>query len=264
MEGSQVFIPISQLEATISILINGKAANTYSTDEQGSFRITDLAVGRYDLLFSADGFRPFIRPDVQVSSAKESQLDIFMEESLYNMDEVVLSPDIEKGRPNNEMAMVSAISFSVEETRKFAGGLDDPTRLAANLPGVIATPFISENVISIRGNSPRGMLYRLEGVDIPNPNHFARIGSSAGTFTIFSNQVLANSDFFTGAFPAEYGNATSGVFDIRFRNGNTNRRAYALQAGVLGIDLAAEGPFKKGGKLLIWLITAIPLLAWPI
>ncbi|MEZ4847876.1 MAG: TonB-dependent receptor [Bacteroidia bacterium] len=234
--------------AEISILKEGEESPVYTTDSDGEFRIINLVVGRYDLLISAEGYQPFIQSGVLVSSGKESLLEISLEETLYDMEEVVLSPDRQKGRPNNEMAMVSAISFEVEETRKFAGGLDDPIRLSANLPGVIATPFISENVISIRGNSPRGMLYRLEGVDIPNPNHFARIGSSAGTFTIFSNQVLANSDFFTGAFPAEYGNATSGVFDIKFRNGNTNRRAYAIQAGVLGIDLAAEGPFRKGGK----------------
>ena len=234
--------------AEISILKEGEESPVYTTNSDGEFRIINLVVGRYDLLISAEGYQPFIQSGVLVSSGKESLLEISLEETLYDMEEVVLSPDRQKGRPNNEMAMVSAISFEVEETRKFAGGLDDPIRLSANLPGVIATPFISENVISIRGNSPRGMLYRLEGVDIPNPNHFARIGSSAGTFTIFSNQVLANSDFFTGAFPAEYGNATSGVFDIKFRNGNTNRRAYAIQAGVLGIDLAAEGPFRKGGK----------------
>jgi hypothetical protein len=243
---TQTSQPVQNAEIEILNLASETIVTT--TDSDGKFTIKDLVVGRYDLLISAEGYQPFIRPGVLVSSGKEEILEINLEETLYDMDEVVLSPERQKGRPNNEMAMVSAISFEVEETRKFAGGLDDPVRLAANLPGVIATPFISENVISIRGNSPRGMLYRLEGVDIPNPNHFARIGSSAGTFTIFSNQVLANSDFFTGAFPAEYGNATSGVFDIKFRNGNTNRRAYAIQAGVLGVDLSAEGPFRKGGK----------------
>ncbi|MDX2247869.1 MAG: TonB-dependent receptor [Bacteroidia bacterium] len=218
------------------------------TESDGTFLITGIPVGRHEVEFIAEGYKNQIRPGVLIVSAKQTDLQVLLEENFYQLDAVVLVPEREKGRAWNDMASVSALSFEVEETRKFAGGLDDPARLAGNLPGVVATPFISENGISVRGNSPIGMLYRLEGVDIPNPNHFARIGGSSGTFTIFSNQLLANSDFFTGAFPAEYGNATAGVFDIRFRNGNFHKREFALQAGVLGVDLAAEGPLAKGKK----------------
>ncbi len=216
--------------------------------EKGKFRIEDVPVGRHDIAFAHPDFESFTMPAVLVSSAREVVLEVEMQVRTFEMEEVTLVPPREKGRPQNEMATISAISFEAEETRKFAGGLDDPTRLVATMPGVMDNSFISDNLISIRANSPRGLLYRLEGIELPNPNHFARIGSAGGTFTIFSNQLLANSDFFTGAFPAEFGNATAGVFDIRFRNGNNERRQYALQASVLGVDLAAEGPFKKGGK----------------
>ncbi|MCK5923535.1 MAG: hypothetical protein KAG66_21550, partial [Methylococcales bacterium] len=118
----------------------------------------------------------------------------------------------------------------------------------ANLPGLTGNTFTSENHVSVRANSPRGLKYRIDGIDIPNPNHFARIGSSGGTFTIFSNQILGSSDFFTAAWPAMYGDASAGVFDINFRVGNAEKREFALQAGLLGFDLSAEGPFKKGGK----------------
>ena len=221
---------------------------TVLTDEQGQFRFTEVPVGRHDLLVSLESYQRFARSGIMVTSAKEAVVTLALEQTLYDLDEVELVPDRPRGTPNNDMASVSAWSFEIEETRKFAGGLDDPTRVAANFPGIIATPFISENFISVRGNSNRGLLYQVEGIPIPNPNHFARIGSSGGTFTIFSNQVLSNSDFFVGAFPAEYGNATSGVFDIQFRRGNQQQREYALQLGVLGLDLAAEGPFREGGK----------------
>ncbi|MEM7659243.1 MAG: TonB-dependent receptor [Bacteroidota bacterium] len=237
--------------AEVVLTIGPETAQT-TTDAAGNFRLEGLLVGRYEVQVRLEGYRTYVIEAV-VSSGKEQVLQIPLEKQVFDMDEVVMVPDRPRGTPRNGMAMVSALSFEVEETRKFAGGLDDPTRVAANFPGVVATPFISENFISVRGNSARGLLYRLEGVDIPNPNHFARIGSSGGSFTIFSNQILANSDFFVGAFPAEYGNATSGVFDVHFRNGNNEQHEFALQAGVLGVDLAAEGPLtkNKGASYLV-------------
>ncbi|MDB4286176.1 TonB-dependent receptor [bacterium] len=238
-------VPI--VDATLTLL-SVTPHRVTQTDEKGTFRFEKVPVGRHDLAIFHPLYNGFTKPGIPIGASKEVILPINLEEKVYNLDEVVLVPAREKGKALNTMATVSALSFEVEETRKFAGGLDDPTRLAANLPGVLANPFISDNMISIRGNSPRGMIYRLEGIDIPNPNHFARIGSSGGSFTIFSNHLLDNSDFYTGAFPAEYGNATSGVFDIHFRKGNDEKPEFAAQVGILGIDLAAEGPFKRDGR----------------
>ncbi|MDP5170900.1 MAG: TonB-dependent receptor [Bacteroidia bacterium] len=217
------------------------------TDTRGEFFLDNVPIGRHDLTFFHPDYESITRPGVLINSAKELVLEVSLEPRLYELDEVAIMPPKEKGKAINTMAPVSALSFDVEETRKFAGGLDDPTRLAANMPGITPNAFISDNMISIRGNSPRGLLYRLQGIDIPNPNHFARIGSSGGSFTLFSIQMLDNSDFFVGAWPAEYGNASAGVFDMRFREGNNRKREYTFQAGVLGVDFSAEGPFKEGG-----------------
>ncbi|MDX1905607.1 MAG: TonB-dependent receptor [Bacteroidia bacterium] len=239
-------------QVTVSVMRDGSLVETL-TDEAGAFRLENLPVGRHDLTFKATGLEMVVQTDVPVSSSRETVLEVWMEENYYDVEEVTVYPNRNKGTPINEMSDVSALSFEVEETRKFAGGLDDPTRMAANFPGIVGSPFSSENLISIRGNSPRGMVYRLEGIDIPNPNHFARIGSSGGTFTLLSGQTLANSDFFIGAFPAEYGNATSGVFDLRLRAGNNEQREFSFQAGVLGVELAAEGPLsdKHTGSYLV-------------
>ncbi|MFK7925630.1 MAG: TonB-dependent receptor [Bacteroidia bacterium] len=218
------------------------------TNAEGRFEIKGVPVGVQELSFERTGYTSYVKTDVLVKLSAASVITLEMEPTAYQMEEVVLVPLETKGKPRNEMALISALSFDIEETRRYAGGLDDPVRLAANFTGVMPNGFVSDNMISIRGNSPRGLGYRVEGIDIPNPTHFARIGSSGGSFTIFSNQVLDNSDFFTSAFPAEYGNATAGVFDIRFRNGDPEERKYTLQAGILGVDFAAEGPFKEGGK----------------
>ncbi|WNJ19840.1 TonB-dependent receptor [Pontibacter sp. G13] len=234
------------------------------SDSVGKFVFHDLPVGRYDLSISHPQFQTVLESQIWVGSSRDALVEIELTPRWTELEEVVI-PSRTKGEPRNPLGLISTLTFEVEETRKFAGGLDDPARVAANFPGISANPFISDNMISIRGNSPRGMQYRVEGVDIPNPNHFARIGSSGGSFTIFSNQVLDNSDFFIGAFPAGYGNATAGVFDIRFRNGNSDHHEFTLQAGVLGVDLAAEGPLKQGGNssfLVNYRFATLNLAAW--
>jgi len=155
---------------------------------------------------------------------------------------------VDKTRTINSLATLSARTFSAEETRRYAGGMNDPARMASAFAGV-AVGNVQDNAIIIRGNSPKGVQWKLEGVEIPNPSHFAGANVAGGGFTtLFSNHLLAGSDFFTGAFPSEYGNALAGVFDIKFRNGNNEKREYAFQAGLLGIDFAAEGPFIKNKK----------------
>ena len=143
------------------------------------------------------------------------------------------------------MATVSARTFSVEETQRYAGGLSDPARLASAFAGV-STGNLQDNSIIVRGNAPQGVQWRLEGVEIPSPQHFSGgnvIGG--GLVTLFSNQVISNSDFLTGAFPAEYGNTLAAVFDVKMRTGNTSRYEHTAQAGVLGLDFASEGPISR-------------------
>lgn len=117
----------------------------------------------------------------------------------------------------------------------------------ANYTGVVYAGD-SRNDIVIRGNSPMGLLWRLDGVEIPNPNHFAALGTTGGAISIINNNLLTNSDFFTGAFPAEYGNATDGVFDLKLRSGNNENREYVFQVGLNGFELGAEGPFSKNAE----------------
>jgi hypothetical protein len=219
-----------------------------TTDLNGNYKIDKVPVGRYTLQISFVGYDPVIVTDIIVMSGKEVVNNVGLKQSVTQMKDVTVKAHYQKDRPMNTMASVSARSFSVEETRRYAGGLDDPARLASSFAGV-AMNSISDNGIMVRGNSAKGVSWRLEGVDIPNPNHFEGANvAGGGLVTIFSSQMLANSDFYTGAFPAEYGNALAGVFDIKFRTGNNERREHTVQAGVLGIDLSSEGPFKIGGK----------------
>ncbi len=220
-----------------------------TTNVDGQFRISNVPLGRQNIKVSFIGYEESNLPEVLVSTGKEVVLTISLRESFVAMDEIVIrASDQEKGKPLNDMALISAQSFSVEETSRYAATFDDPARAALSLPGVTGGGDDGTNEIVIRGNSPRGVLWRIEGVEVPNPNHFAEEGSSAGAVSMLSNNMLSNSDFFTGAFPAEYGNALSGVFDINLRQGNNETREYAFQAGLLGLAFAAEGPFSKNSK----------------
>ncbi len=231
--------------ATVIVLGTKPLLGTTS-DMNGNYKIANVPVGRYNIQFNYVGYKPKILSEILVSSGKEVVNNIGLIESVSQMKEVSITGSSQKDKPINSMASVSARSFTVEETSRYAGGMDDPARLVSAFAGV-TTGNISENSISIRGNSPKGVSWRLEGVEIPTPSHFPGANVAGGGFlTIFSSQLLSNSDFFTGAFPSEYGNALAGIFDMKLRNGNNEKREHTVQAGMMGIDLSSEGPFKKG------------------
>jgi hypothetical protein len=229
---------------TIQVITDPSVSMGAVTNVNGQFVIEKVPIGRQQIKVSFIGYSQQILT-VVVSAGKETVLNIEIEESSEMMDELKIVAS-ENKEVNNEMAIVSSQQFSVEETERYAGSRGDPARMASNFAGVQGTDD-SRNDIVIRGNSPLGVVYRVEGVDIPNPSHFAITGSTGGPTSMLNNKLLGNSDFFTGAFPAEYGNSTSGIFDLKLRNGNNVKHEQQLQFGILGAELLAEGPFKKGG-----------------
>jgi len=231
--------------ATIFIT-NLESQKGTSTDTEGNFRLENVPVGRININVSYVGYRNKTLRNLILKSGKELVLNIELEENVEEIDEVVVKA-FKKDEPRNEMAKVSARSFTIEETEKYAGSWGDPSRMAQNYAGVVAAGD-QRNDIIIRGNPPTGLLWRLEGMNIPNPNHFGALGATGGPVSILNNNVLSNSDFFTGAFPAEYGNALSGVFDLKMRNGNNQKREYTGQVGFNGFELGAEGPFSEDSK----------------
>ena len=239
---SDIPLPYGSVVLKNTVLPTGVA-----TDSLGNFIFRDIPVGRYDIEVSYVGYDPVIIQEILLTSAKEVVLDINLQENSTVLGEVVVRPTVNKSQPMNKMALSGARMLSVEEAGRYAGGFDDPARLASAFAGI--TTNIGDNGIVVRGNAPKFLQWRLEDIEIPNPNHFAEVaGFGGGGLTALSSQVLGNSDFFTGAFPAEYGNALSGVFDIKLRTGNNERRESTAQIGVIGIDVASEGPFKKEGS----------------
>lgn len=235
----------SPLPGVIITLLNSSPIKGCSTDSEGNFKLNEVAIGKQSLRVSFLGYKELVLQNLVVNSGKELVITVQLEEDSKAIQEFVVSEKVEKNKALNPMSTVSTRTFSVEETQKFAAAVNDPARMATSFAGVTQGPD-GNNHISIRGNSPNGLLWRMEGVEIPNPNHFSSVGTSGGGISILSAQLLGNSDFSTGAFAAEYGNALSGVFDLKLRKGNNEKREYTFQLGLLGVDAASEGPIKAG------------------
>ena len=228
-----------------SVSVAGTDVNTTS-NEQGQFRIDGLAPGRYELWIQHIRFEPYTEL-IQLSSAKDLLLEVALVPASYELEEIsvtTISP--------LETGFITRITE--EETRRYPGTFFDPARFASSFPGAQVAND-QANQLSIRGLHPDMMQWHLEGLEILNPNHLANAGTladrptqSGGGVTMLSNQVLQNSSLIYATEPGRYGNAMSGIMDIHFRPGNKEKREYTVQAGLLGLEGAAEGPFKRGGE----------------
>ena len=218
-----------------------------TSDSSGYFRIENVPVGRVSVEARYPGYEPILLSNLILTSGKELILQIDMQEKIYQLDEVALVAKDDKSQTINKMSTVSNRMFSVEESRRYAGTNNDVSRMAMNFAGVRPSNDALNDIV-IRGNSPAGLLWRLEGVDIPNPNHFGDAGATGGPVSMLNNNVLANSDFMSGAFPAEYGNAISGVFDLKLRNGNDEKHEFLGQVGFNGFEVGAEGPISRKSR----------------
>lgn len=222
------------------------------TDANGQFRIDKVPVGRHTVRITYMGYEEQSIPNTIVTAGKEVILNAALTESVSQLNEIVITGSAreDKTATNNDMAVVSARSFNVDDTKRYAGAIGDPSRMAANFAGVVGGND-SRNDIVVRGNSPTGMLWQLEGLNIPNPNHFGALVSTGGPVSMLNNNNLDKSDFMTGAFTAQYGNATAGVFDLRLRDGNNEKHEFLGQIGFNGFEVGAEGPIGKNGAAYI-------------
>lgn len=234
------------------LVINDTKTFGASTDENGKFKIEKVALGRKTVKVTYIGYEDRLLSDIIVNSAKEVVLNIELVEKVTLANEVVVTAKSNKAETNNDLVLISGRSFTIDQAQRYAGGFGDPSRMASSFAGVAGGGNDQRNDIIIRGNSPMGLLWRFEGTDIPNPNHFGSQGANGGPVSVLNSNMLSNSDFLTGAFPAEYGNANSGVFDLKMRSGNNEKREFIGQIGFSGLELLSEGPLsKKNGSSYI-------------
>lgn len=229
--------------ATVTVIENGKTIKGAIVKKNGTFRIAGVPLGRKIVKITMIGYEPYVNDNVLVTAGKEVVLSVTLNEAYSTTKEIEVVYDrlADDAITNSEYTSVSARAFNVEDTKRYAGSLGDPSRMAQNFAGVVGAND-SRNDIVVRGNSPAGMLWQMEGMIIPNPNHFGSLNSTGGPVSMLNNNVLEKSDFMTSAFPSPYGNALSGVFDLRMRNGNPEKYEFVGQVGFNGFEFGAEGP----------------------
>ncbi|WP_396174366.1 carboxypeptidase-like regulatory domain-containing protein [Flavobacterium sp.] len=236
--------------ATVELI--GSESLGVVTDAEGNFALKDIPIGRQSIRVSYIGYETLTVSELDVTTGKEVIVQVGLLELLDVLQEVVLTSERSKATAINVMSAVSTRQFTTEEVNRFAGGRSDVSRLVSNFAGV-STADDSRNDIVVRGNSPTGLLWRLEGIPIPSPNHFATLGTTGSPVSALNPNLLANSDFMTSAFAAEYGNAIGGVFDLGFRKGNIEDYEFTVGVGAFpGLELMAEGPMgKNGGSFIV-------------
>lgn len=217
------------------------------TDADGSFSFGKMPIGRYQVQVSSVGYESQTISELLLESGKEMVLEVRLHTTSKQLGEAV----VRATSANLSGAVTSIQNITTEQIFRYPGTYLDPARLATAYAGV-ANSNDQANGMVVRGNSPNGIQWRLEGVEIVNPNHLSnagtfsdRITQNSGGVNILSAQLLGNMSFLTGAFPAEYGNALSGVMDMRLRKGNDKKHEFTAQAGLIGVDVAAEGPMGK-------------------
>lgn len=251
-----------------AVYLKGTQHEYYTTaSAEGFFTFENIPTGMYTLECYRVGFEPKRIMEIALIAGKQKYIEVFLEETSQKVEEVEV---VAKRAYNDESALLSERTFTMEQTQRYAAGFFDPARLATSYAGVIASQDLGNDLV-IRGNSPAGVKWWIEGVEVLNPNHLSngstpneRVSASGGGVNILSGQMMNDSKLYTGAYHAGLGNATAGIFDIKLRKGNTEKREYTLQASFIGLDAAAEGPIKKGGKssyLINYRYSTVGLLA---
>lgn len=215
------------------------------TDADGHFRMGTVPVGIHRLRVSLSGFAPADIPEVWVRAGKEEVVDIALEPAVI---------ELPAGEVVRRRTDPGAVTLTVEQTLRYPAAFFDPARVATVSAGV-ANINDQANHFSVRGNNPNGNAWLLEGAEMVNPNHLSNAGTpsdlpmlSGGGVNILSAQMLGNSRLLKGSWAPDRGNALGGIMDMELRRGNTNTREWTAQAGLIGIDLSAEGPLGKGGR----------------
>jgi hypothetical protein len=217
------------------------------TNDQGVAAIENVPLGRHEIEITSVGYTKLILKELMFENAKEIILDLEMQASSKTLEQVVITA----ATPNMSNAITSLNTITFEQIMRFPATFFDPARLAFSFAGVANTND-QANGMSIRGNTPESMQWKLEGVEIVNPNHLSNAGTfsdqptqTGGGTNILSAQMLGHMNFLTAAFPAEYSNTLAGVMDMTYRVGNNKKFQHTAQIGLIGIDLSSEGPLNK-------------------
>ncbi len=228
------------------IQIQGTTIGTTS-DEKGSFILSDVNPGFVRLIVSFLGFETTISSEVQVQGNQTTFVDIYLPESSVQLQEVSIRPNYNVKRIESP---ISVISVGVQEIEKGAGVNRDISKVIQTLPGVGVTDP-NRNDLIVRGGGPSENVFYLDGVEIPVINHFATQGSSGGAVGVINPDFVEEISFYTGAFPANRTNALSSVMEIRQRDGSKDKINTTLSVGASDAAVTVDGPVNDKSTFIV-------------
>ncbi len=221
--------------ATIAIF--GTTIGSIS-DLDGKFLFTGIKPGFIELRATSVGFEPYVSEVVQVTNARKVFIDIPLQEANVTLEEVTVRAS--PFRKNDE-SPVSLRRIDIAEIEKNPGGNRDISRVIQSYPGVASTPAFRNDII-VRGGGPSENRFYLDGVEIPNINHFATQGASGGPVGIINVDFIREVDFYSGAFPADRGNALSSILELKQIDGNKEKIQFKGTIGASDLGLTLDGP----------------------
>ncbi len=218
-----------------------------TSDLDGNFLFTGLEPGYIELRASSVGFDPFISTSIEISNAREVFIDIPLNEANIKLEEVSIRASIFR---KTEESPVSLQRISIEEIEKNPGANRDISRVLQSYPGVASTPA-QRNDIIVRGGGPSENSFYLDGIEIPNINHFATQGASGGPVGIINADLLREVKLYTGAFPASTGNALSSVIELSQKDGNKEGLKFKGSVGASDLALTLDGPLGEKSSYIL-------------
>ena len=217
-----------------------------STDIDGNYTIENVTPGTYTLEASFIGFNPSTQFEILVTGSRTSFVNFTMTENVQTLDavEIVASPFTK-----TEESPVSLRTIGFDEIQRSPGGNRDISKVIQSLPGVASPPSFRNDII-IRGGAPNENRFYLDGIEVPNINHFATQGSSGGPVGLINVNFIREVDFYSGAFPANRGNALSSVFEFKQKEGNPERIKSTVTLGSSDFGLTLDGPIGKKSNFI--------------
>ena len=225
----------------VSVVIFGSATGT-TTDSTGTYRLKNLKTGFYNLEFSKVGYLKRSTYDLQVTNATAAVNDVALEDNNKQLGEVTVTASSQRDKTLE--SPVSLYTIGSTEIKRNPGGNRDISKAIQSLPGVSA-PVGFRNDIIIRGGSPNENRFYIDGIEIPNINHFATQGASGGPAGLINIDFIKEVDFYSGAFPADRGNALSSVFEFKLKNGPTDKHHETFTLGSSDLAATFETPLGK-------------------
>lgn len=227
--------------AYAAVTITGQPGKGAMTDSLGRFEILQVKPGIYSLTASFIGYRTVVTPEYQVS-ARTPFIEIEMEEEPEHLNEVVVRPSPFRRTIESPVSMQV---IGMREIEKSPGSNRDVSRIVRSYPGVSFSPIGYRNDLIVRGGGPSENRFFMDGIEIPNINHFATQGATGGPVSIVNSDLVREINFYTGSFPADRAGALSSVLDFRLRDGDLERQTFKATLGASEVSLSGSGHVGK-------------------